>query len=100
MAYHITIKDDDGRILTDGESDAIAVAYHGDDGINGHTMIDCDGRTIFHLLLTLDELRDHIMSDNPILRYIYERRDEIIESKIAVDIGTIKRAMQGRDQDE
>ena len=100
MAYHITIRDGDGNVITDAETDAIALAYNSDEGINGNYLTDCNGETIFHLLLTLDELKEHMMRESPALRLLYEIKDKIVESKVEIDIGAIKRAMQERDQDE
>ena len=40
MAYHITIRDGDGNVITDAETDAIALAYNSDEGINGNYLTD------------------------------------------------------------
>lgn len=100
MAFHIIVIDDDKTVVTNVDTDAIALAYHSEDGINGQTMLDCNGRTTFHLLMSLDELREHILRDNPGMRYLYDHRNEIIDSKVEIDIGAIRRAMMGDDEDE
>lgn len=100
MAFHIVVTDDDGTTLTDVESDGIALAYSAVEGIHGETFMDCNGLKTLHLVITLDKLRERILSQDPFLRLMYDLQVETVSETVEIDIGAIKRALNKQEDDE
>ena len=99
MSFHIVITDEeDNRVLTDFHTNAIATVYNSDEGVHAESMMNCNGRTLLKLALSLDELRDHILQKDPIAAIMYLMKEKIIDSAVEIDIGAIKRAMMEREK--
>ena len=100
MAFHIVITDDDGTILTDTETNGAAISYSSPEGIHGETFMDCDGINTLRIAICLDQLREHILEQNPFLRLMYDLKTETISETVEIDIGAIKRALNKREDDD
>lgn len=100
MAFHIVITDDDGTTLNDVETDGIALAYCAPEGIHGETLIGCDGLKLLRLAITLDKLRERIVSKDPFLRLMYDLQVETVSETVEIDIGAIKRALNKQEDDD
>lgn len=88
------IDEDDGRVLTDAGTDGIALVYSaGETGIYAHSFMNCGEDDEFHIALSLDKLRDHILRRSPRLELMYLLRDEFIETT-EIDVGAIQAAIE------
>ena len=96
--YHVTISAN-GKTVVDADTNALAIIYSSDDGVHAGNLMDCDGMTMFHMLLTIDQLKEHILRDNPMLKAIYGLKDLLIDKTIEIDMGAI-RSMLERDDNE
>ena len=101
--YRIKIIDeDDGRVLTDAKADCAALVYGEENGIGiyAHTFMNCDNEMAFHIALSLDKIRDHILDRNFVLQLMYALKDEIIEGTTEIDVGAINRALEHMGEDD
>lgn len=94
--YHIKITDDSGRTVTEGVANAVGMVFRGDgaDGVRCVSLADgADTAALFEILLSLDELKGHIMDGKPGLQLMYLLRNELVEESVSVDMTKLREAL-------
>lgn len=97
--FEIVIKNEDGVVLTNAETEAIAVVYQSSSGCIASTMMETTSDTAFDVVLSLDMLKNNILNGDKLLKKMYKRRKRLIRSVTKVDLGLLHALLNNRRDD-
>ena len=98
--FDLLIKNDDGDVLADARTEAIAIVYESSQGCIASTMMETDSMTAFDILLTLDMVKESILRTDKHLRKMYKRRKRIVRDVTQVDLSLLKTLLRNREDDD
>ena len=98
--FQINITDEDGNIVMDEESYALVVVSDQGGAISSTAMVNADIDTLFQMAITMDMVRDKILSQHPILRFLYKFRRKLIKSVAQIDLSLLNEALKRREEND
>jgi hypothetical protein len=98
--FEIVIKNEDGVVLTNAETEAIAVVYQSSSGCIASTMMETTSDTAFDIVLSLDMLKNSILKDDKRLKKMYKRRKFLVRNVTRVDLGLLHALLNNRRNDD
>ena len=98
--FDLLIKNEDGDVLADARTEAIAIVYESAQRCVASTMMETDEMTAFDILLTLDMVKETILGGDKHLRKMYKRRKRIVRDVTQVDLSLLKALLRNREDDD
>ena len=98
--FDLLIKNDDGDVLADARTEAIAIVYESSQGCIASTMMETDSMTAFDMVLSLDMLRDSILKRDKQLKKMYKKRKKIVKDVTQVDLTALKTLLLNMEDDD
>ena len=98
--FDLLIKNDEGAVMTDAKTEAIAIVYQSAQGCIVSSMMETDSMTAFDMVLSLDMLRDSILKRDKHLKKMYKKRKKIVKDVTQVDLTALKTLLLNMEDDE
>lgn len=90
--YHIRVRNDEDKKDTVIDTNSYVLIAHTEleeegEGLYANSVIrDASAEDVLHLLLGMDEIRNRIIKNHPIVGLMYELKDELVERTITKDL--------------
>lgn len=98
--FDLLIKNEDGAILANAETEAIAIVYQSAHGCVASSMMETDSITAFDMVLSLDMLKESILQTDKRLKKMYKRRKRIVRDVTQVDLSMLNALLRNRGDNE
>jgi hypothetical protein len=100
IMYDIEVRDEDGAVLVNDSSEAIAMVYSCGHGVYARSLMDVDEMTALEIILGMDKLKDGFLKQSKWLRKMYKRRRRILRSVEEIDLTALHALMSMRGMED
>ena len=93
--YHVEITQD-GKTLQNSDFDGMIVVFtkEGECGIHAESIFNCTERSVFELLVSLDQMKERILKNDSMLKMLYINKDFIIGDTTVIDVTALRKGTE------